>query len=224
MKKSIVLLISLFFISALSVLIIKNLEDTNTFIEEKNHKMNRIQVLASINNLQTEISEIFKSNKKNIDDIVIELNSEYIPLNVKDILISFTITEYNKVDINLLSSKDSEKYKEINSLFIDYEISDFDTFRYIFKTMVDEYKSTKTSSVEFIKNHKQIDDIIITFIKETYSDKILDVKDKLGFVKKEKDEKLYELFVKVNYLADFAKAYYILNEKGEVKYFESSFK
>ncbi len=224
MKKSIVLLISLFFISALSILIIKNLEDTSTFIEEKNHKINRVQLLTSINNIQTEISKIFNNNKKRIDDIIVKLNSEYIPINVKNILISFTITKYNKVDINLLSNKDNKKYQEINSLFNDYKISDFDTFRYVFKTIKDEYKNTRTSGVEFIKNHKQIDDIIKIFIKETYNDEILNIKDKLGFIKKEKDEKLYELFVKVNYLTDFAKAYYILNEKGEVKYFESSFK
>ena len=60
MKKSIVLLISLFFISALSILIIKSLEDTNSFIKEKNHKMNRIQVLTSIKNTQIEISRYLK--------------------------------------------------------------------------------------------------------------------------------------------------------------------
>ena len=42
---------------------------------------------------------------------------------------------------------------------------------------------------------------------------------------KDKEIKLYELFVKVEYLKEFAKAYYILDkEKGEVKYFEYSFK
>ena len=84
------------------------------------------------------------------------------------------------------------------------------------------HKSINSSSESFIKDTKQINDIINLVIKETYTDKILKIKDKLGFLKR--DEKLYELFVKVNYLEDFAKAYYILNEKGEVKYFESSFK
>ena len=224
MKKSIVLLISLFFISALSVLIIKNLEDTNSFLEEKNHKIKRIQLLTTLKNIQVEISDIFKNNKDEIDDVITELNSEYIPLTIEDVLISFTITEYNKVDINLLSSKDNEKYEEINTLFSDYDISDFDRFRYIFKTMQDEYQSTKEVNEFFVKSNKQIDDIINIFINETYSKKILNIKDKLGFFKEDENEKLYELFVKVNYLDDFAKAYYIINEKGIVKYFESSFK
>lgn len=222
MKKSIVLLISLFFISALSILIIKSLEDTNLFLKEKNHKINRIQVLTSIKNIQMEISKIFKNNSEDIDDIIAELNSEYIPINVKDTLISFTITKYDKIDINLLSNKDSEKYKEVINLFSDYGINDFDSFRYVFKTFEDKYKNK--DSISFINNNKQINDIIKIFINETYNDKILTIKDKFGFLEKENDEKLYELFVKVNYLDDFAKAYYILNEKGVIKYFESSFK
>lgn len=222
MKKSIVLLISLFFISALSILIIKSLEDTNLFLKEKNHKINRIQVLTSIKNIQMEISKIFKNNSEDIDDIIAELNSEYIPINVKDTLISFTIVSYDKVNINLLSNKDSEKYKEINSLFTDYNISDFDTFRYVYKTFENEYKNSE--SISFVNNNKQINDIIKKVIKETYNDKVLTIKNKLGFLEKENDEKLYELFVKVNYLDNFAKAYYILNEKGVIKYFESSFK
>ena len=50
--------------------------------------------------------------------------------------------------------------------------------------------------------------------------------DKKGInVKRESDEKLfYELFVKVEYLKQFAKAYYILNKNGGVEYFELSFK
>ena len=224
MKKSIVLLISLFFISALSILIIKNLEDTNLFLEEKNHKMSRIQVITSLKNIQTEISKIFKNNKDNIDDIITELNSEYIPINIKDVLISFTITQYDKVNINLLSNKDSKDYEELEKLFIEYQISSFDTFRYIYKTMENEYKNTNLENKSFVKNNKQIDDIIDLVKKETYNNEILNIKNGLGFIEKNENEKLYELFVKVNYLNDFAKAYFILNEEGVVKYFESSFK
>ena len=222
MKKSIVLLISLFFISALSVLILKNLEDTNSFIKEKNHKINKIQILTSVKNLQVEISRLFTENKEDIDTIVDDLDSSYIPLNINNISISFSIKEYEKVNINLLTNTNSKMYEEINTLFSDYEIGNFDTFRYIYKTLEKEYKSINSSSESFIKDTKQINDIINLVIKETYTDEILKIKDKLGFLKR--DEKLYELFVKVNYLEDFIKAYYILNEKGEVKYFESSFK
>ena len=224
MKKSIVLLISLFFISALSILIIKNLEDTNLFLEEKNHKINKTQILTSFNNIQIEISKIFKNNKNNITNIIAELNSEYIPIGIKDILISFTITEYDKVNINLLSNKDSKDYAELTTLFSDYEVSNFDGFKYVYKEIENEYKNTKDENEGFVKNNKQIDDIINIIIEKTYNNEILNIKNKLGFIKKNENEKLYELFVKVKYLNDFAKAYYILNEEGVIKYFESSFK
>tara|TARA_B100001063_G_scaffold246908_1_gene288448 strand:- start:8796 stop:9470 length:675 start_codon:yes stop_codon:yes gene_type:complete len=224
MKQSIVLLISLFFISSLSILIIKNLEDTNFFLEEKNFKLNRAQIITSLNNIQIEISEILKNNKDYVDDIIPELNFEYIPIKIKNILISFTVTKYDKVNINLLSSKNSMDYEEVTNLFSDYQISDFDTFRYVYKTIEDEYKNNNIKSKTFVKNNKQIDAIMDIFQKQTYNNEILNIKDKLGFIKKNENEKLYELFVKVNYLNDFAKAYYILNEEGVVKYFESSFK
>ena len=63
---------------------------------------------------------------------------------------------------------------------------------------------------------------------------ILKVKDYIGFQPydkkeisqndKEKEIKFYELFVKVDYLKQFSKAYYILNKSGGVVYFEFSFK
>jgi hypothetical protein len=224
MKKSIVLLVSLLFISALSILILKNLEETKIFIEERNHKINKIQILTSIKNTQVEISKILLENNEDIDKIINELNSEYIPFNVKKISILIMLKDYDKVDVNLLSKSDSKKYKEVQSLFLNNDISSFDTFRYIFKSLEQEYKSNTSLSKNIINNSKQIDDIINIFIKETYDNKILNIENNLGFLKKDENEKLYELFVKINYLDDFAKAYYVLNEKGVVKYFESSFK
>lgn len=224
MKKSIVLLISLFFISALSILIFKNLEDTNFFIKEKNDKLKKIQLITSIKNTQVEISKLFLENTKNIDNIVAKLDSQFIPINIKDISVLFMLKEYDRVNINLLSQSDSKKYKEVNELFLDNSISDFDSFKYMFKTLEKEYKITSSENKNFVNNNKQIDDIIIKFMKETYSNKVLNIKNKLGFIDKNENENLYELFIKVNYLDDFAKAYYILNKKGVVKYFESSFK
>lgn len=224
MKKSIVLLISLFFISALSILIFKNLEDTNFFIKEKNDKLKKIQLITSIKNTQVEISKLFLENTKNIDNIVTKLDSQFIPINIKDISVLFMLKEYDRVNINLLSQSDSKKYKEVNELFLDNSISDFDSFKYMFKTLEKEYKITSSENKNFVNNNKQIDDIIIKFMKETYSNKVLNIKNKLGFIDKNENENLYELFIKVNYLDDFAKAYYILNKKGVVKYFESSFK
>jgi hypothetical protein len=224
MKKSIVLLISLFFITALSVLILKNLEDTNTYLSSNNHKINKIQVLTSINNTQQEISKIFIENKKYIDDIVSELNGTYIPINIKDLSLQFSLRDYDRVDLNLLSSKDSKKYKHIEELFGEYDIFDFDTFKYTYTTTESQYKNNNSVNDNFINNNKQIADIIDIYIKETTNNKILEIKERLGFLHNDENTKLYELFIKINYLNDFSKAYYVLDGKGVVKYFESSFK
>ncbi len=45
MKKSIVLLISLFFIAAVSLLIMKNLEDTDLYLSEQNSKFSKTQIM-----------------------------------------------------------------------------------------------------------------------------------------------------------------------------------
>ncbi len=212
MKRSIVLLISLFFILSLSVLIIKNLDDTNSYLKEKNHKINMIQIITSIKNLQSEITRIIQNNKDYINTLLDNENTSYMPIKVNEINILFLIKKYDKVDINTLK-EDEKKYKEIKNLFFRNNISNFETFKDIYKN----------NEIEF-ENNKQVYDIIEKFIKKTYNNKIIDIKSKIGFIKKESDVQLYELFIKIYFSDEFAKAYYILNDKGEVKYFESSFK
>ncbi len=212
MKRSIVLLISLFFILSLSVLIIKNLDDTNSYLKEKNHKINMIQIITSIKNLQSEITRIIQNNKDYINTLLDNENTSYMPIKVNEINILFLIKKYDKVDINTLK-EDEKKYKEIKNLFFRNNISNFETFKDIYKN----------NEIEF-ENNKQVYDIIEKFIKKTYNNKIIDIKNKIGFIKKESDVQLYELFIKIYFSDEFAKAYYILNDKGEVKYFESSFK
>ena len=82
-----------------------------------------------------------------------------------------------------------------------------------------------------INSYKQIDDILQDFMKKTYSNNILKIKNSIGFFdfdqdKAENDEKYdyYELFVKIEFLKEFIKARYILNKSGKVENFELSFK
>lgn len=220
MKKSIVLLISLLFISALSILLLKNLEDTSSFIKEQNDKLNKIQMIVLVNNMQSEISEIFSKNQNSIEEFLSENNQITIPLNIKDSELIFTLKQYSKVDINLLA-KERKNYKSIEELFNNYDIHSFDTFKSIYLNEKDKYKSKNNI---FINNNKQLDDIINKFIKQTYSNKILEIKNELGFIGISSDKSLYELGVKIKHLDTFSKAYYILDKKGKVIYFESSFK
>ena len=141
---------------------------------------------------------------------------------MQDAEITIRLKEYDKYNINLLRSDDKKAYIYIQSFLENNDIYDIETFKYIIKDSKE------------IKTNKQLDELINNFSKQTYKNQILGVKDYLGFmdydkkginVKRESDEKLfYELFVKVKYLKQFTKAYYILNKSGGVEYFELSFK
>ena len=220
MKKSIVLLVSLFFISALSILILKNLEDTNSYIKEENYKFNKIQMIVLINNLQSEISKIFLENTNSLDEYLSKNTEMTFPLKIKDSDLLFIIKKYEKVDINLLSKKETED-KSIINLFNEYNISGYDTLENIYKTEENKYY---TENEVLIKNSKQLNDIIDKVIKETYNNEILKIKSDLGFISTESDQSLYEIYIKIKHFDEFSKAYYILDKKGKVIYFESSFK
>ena len=219
MKKGVVLFISLLFIAAISLLILKNLEDTDSYISEQNSKFTKTQMMMYLNNAKDEISKALSKNQNN--KIKSYLNIDY-PIILQDAEIMIRLQEYDKYNINLLRSDDKKAYIYIQSFLENNDIYDIETFKYIIKDSKE------------IKTNKQLDELINNFSKQTYKNQILGVKDYLGFmdydkkginVKRESDEKLfYELFVKVEYLKQFAKAYYILNKNGGVEYFELSFK
>ena len=219
MKKSIVLLISLFFIAAVSLLIIQNLEDTNSYVNEQNSKFAKTQIIFFLNNAKDEISKVLSQNQGN--EISSYLDIPY-PIEVKDAKIIVKLQEYDKYNINLLKSKNEKDYIPIQKFFEKNGIYYIETFKYLMKENPD------------IKNYKQLNKFLDDATKENSDKKLLELKDYLGFIKfdkefEKKDEKdkeilFYELFVNVNYLKQFVKAYYILNKNGGVEYFELSFK
>ena len=226
MKKGVVLFISLLFIAVISLLILKNLEDTDSYISEQNAKFSKTQILFYISNTKDEIKNILEQNLDR------EILKEYIgmefPLFIQDAKITLKLEEYDKYNINLLKEKDEEKYKYLKDFLIRNDIYDIELLKKIYEEYTFELKDKNQM------NSKQLDFILEKFEKESYKTDILKVKDYIGFQDydkkeitqndKEKDIKFYELFVKVEYLRQFAKAYYILDKSGGVKYFEYSFK
>ena len=231
MKKSIVLLISLFFISAISVLILKNLEDTDSYISKQNSKFAKTQMLLLIDNVKEEVSRVVSATSGSDlkDDFLADYYGIPFPLKIKDIDVSFILTPYQKENINLLKNKEPEKYQDLSELFIDNGVYDFDYFIETYREITEKYLNNIDNKE--IKSYKQIDSIFDEFIKRTYSDSILVLKDKIGFfdydqvkAKEEKKYDYYELMVRVNFLKEFIKARYILNKEGKVENFEFSFK
>ena len=220
MKKSIVLLISLFFIAAVSLLILKNLEDTDSYINEQNSKFTKTQIIFLINNAKDEVSKILA---KGIDkEILKDYTNKDFPILFQDAKVIMRLEEYDKYNINLLNEKDEKKYEYFKDFLIRNDIFDIEILKGVL------------SEKDKVKNSKQLDELLEKFEKESYSSNIFKVKDYIGFmnydkkeiIQNEKDKEIlfYELFVKVDYLKQFAKAYYILNKNGGVEYFEFSFK
>lgn len=211
MKKGVVLLVTLLFITAISVLILKNLDDSNKFLENQNYIINNSQVLISIKNLQVEVAKLISKNKDNIDK-ALEDDFFKVPLNlnIENLNIDFTLKKYDKININDMNDKDSTT---VEKLFLKNDIFDYDSFKQVYK------KKLQGSNLK-VTTTKQVDDIIKTFNKETQNQKIIQIKDKLGFLT---NKNLYELNLHISYFSSKAKAYYILNNEGEVKYFDISF-
>ena len=232
MKKSIVLLISLFFIAAVSLLIMKNLEDTDLYLSKQNSKFSKTQIMFLLDNTREEIKGILASIVKDVDeDKQREVLKDYVgvnfPILMEDARIIMRLEEYDKYNINLLKESknkktDEEKYKYFKDFLARENIYDFERLQDIY---------TENNKVE---NSKQLDFILEKFQKESYNTDISKIRDYIGFQEydkkeitqndKEKEIKFYELFVEVEYLKQLVKAYYILDKSGGVKYFEFSFK
>jgi len=214
MKKGVVLFITIAFVTIISIFILKNLDNTDKYLENQNFIVSNTQLLISIQNTQEQVSKILVNNRNTVDKFLEDtLLDSSIPLkiNIEDLKIDSTFNRYEKVDINTLSKDDKS---EINKLFMDNNIFNF----YLF---LDIYTEILQRSNKNITNRSQLYDIINTFTIRDESSEIEKIINDLGFID---GEDLYELNVNAEYLNAKAKAYYILNKSGEVEYFDISFK
>lgn len=207
MKKSVVLFISLLFIATLSVLIIENLNDTNKFLSKSHDKFNKVQAISLMENLQKEISKKITENKENIKEIIDEGLTSNAVLPIKDFNMIFSLTNYDKLNVNDLINTDKNISKNTSDILYSYEIYNVDYLKSLLKE-------------NNIESMKQLDFIIEQYAKQNDDEKIYEVKNLLGFLQ---NQNLYEL--KVNFddnAGTKMNSYYVLDDKGEVKYFEYS--
>lgn len=221
MKKGAILLMTLFFIVSISILILKNLSDTNSYLIEQNSKFTKTEILYYTNNLKDEVLKVLK-NIEQREDLSKYLGVTF-PFNIKDANISIRLEEYDKYDINLLKSKDEKNYFYLSEFLKQNGIYNI----YTIQEILNEQNS--------IKNRKQLNYIFKKFNQESYSNDIRKVESYIGFIKydkkdfslakEDKDILFYELFIKINYLQQNIDAYYILKKEPlGVEYFEYSFR
>ncbi len=213
MKKGVVLLITLFFITAISVIVLKNLDDTDKFLEKQNYILNNTQVLISVKNIKNEVAKLLNENKDDIDDALKD-GAITLPINIQDLSITSILEKYVKIDINEMKNKDS---KVVEDFFISNDIFDYALFKSIYNEKIEELIEDNKK----VNNSKQLDDIINTFIMKSQKKDILNIKNSLGFLN---PDNLYELNIEINFNNAKAQAYYILKNDGKVQYFDISFK
>ncbi|MGJ0330217.1 hypothetical protein NG755_10950 [Aliarcobacter cryaerophilus] len=220
MKKGVVLLVTLFFIMAITILILANLSDTKNYLDKKSLKFTKIQMLYYVNNIKNEILKEIKNISGDNLNRYYNMNFFY---DIENIKINIKLQEYNKYNINLFRSKDEKDYFYLSEFLKSYEIYDI----YAFKSILNEFDS--------IKSNKQLNEVFRKLEQEIYpSNSLSEVKNYIGFINFDKKtffsappdkDLLVELFIEVEYEDNIMNAYYILKKNTQgVEYFEYSFK
>ena len=107
-----ILLITLFFISALSVLILKNLDDSEQFIKATALDNTLIQLKITSRNIEDQVRKLIKKYNNNIDDVV-KITQNGIPMNLKGIDMLIKLEYYNDIDCNINDINKSTSFSEI---------------------------------------------------------------------------------------------------------------
>ena len=196
-KKAIVLLITLFFISAISVLILQNLKDSEGFFKVVNTNMSLTQTQVTIKNVNDEIMGFFSKNN-NKDEVIKQL-PVVLPLSLHDdVNVQINIEEYFV-----------EEYIYVDDLNLSTMTDDFiDSvdYRAVFLEILG--KNKKLLNGERFSSKQQINKIIDEYIAQTRSDRILEIKDIFDYGKYDNNESTY---LKCSYELDISSVKSIVN-------------
>lgn len=210
MKKGVVLFVTLLFIASVSVLIVANMKDTQSYIGTNNSKFNITQSYYLINNLQESVSKKLSSieNKNNIDAYIANNFTENISFDLKNINFKLDFSKYDKPNINDLISNNQDKRLEIEEKLILYEVFNF-SFLYEY---LDKNKVISSNGLK---------DLVLEYEKNTREKIVPEFDNTVGFLDNSEDN-LYKLDIEVFNIDEKILAYYILDNKGEIAHYETS--
>jgi DNA polymerase III delta prime subunit len=186
-KRGVVLLITILFIAAMSVLVLQNLDDSEEFIKNIDIPTSLKQTQISIENINEELSSLLNKNKDNIDDILDQI-PELIPVQFEDSFISIEISRYLTDDLYNLN--DVNLSQNLNE---DFNLHVNDT--YSFFNILNEKK--KLLMKNEITSNRQIDEVINEYISLSDDNKILTIKDKFTYLSF--DQNASQIYVSCRY-------------------------
>ena len=190
-KKGVVLLITLFFITAISVLILKNLKDNEELIDVVAINSTLTQINITIENVNSEIMKFFKKqHSDNNIDMLLDNIPEILPLRYGNVDLKIFLKEetfdgvYNLNDENL-----SQNIDELFNQNVDYKYDFLELF-------LPKYRK------EFGKftNQKQVNFFIEQYKKETKDEVIDNIKDNFTFIDYENNESVR--YISCRYIVD----------------------
>lgn len=165
-KKGIVLLITLFFITAISVVILKNLEDSQKFIPEVSFDNSLTQLNITNKNVQDEVIKLLNDYKaeEEVIDGILEATSLGIPFDYGDIRLTISLNEYNIKSCNINNIKSTKSLNEKCENIVENILYQYDFVRIL-------------KSYQPISNQNQLEYFLDKYIQETRDDKIKFSKD-----------------------------------------------
>ncbi len=191
-KKGVVLLITLFFITAISVLILKNLDDSEKFIDEVSQDVSLTQINITNKNVQDEVIKLVNKYHDNIDELL-EISSLGIPFDYGDIKLFIKIEDYEFKDCNLNDVSNTEQLYSKCSTFTTENI----LYSYEFIEQLKKYKPK-----DGFKNQKQIEFFLDKYKLSTKDEKIDEVRENLEFLKMPDSETTSIRYLKCSFNID----------------------
>jgi uncharacterized protein YxeA len=213
MKKGVILLITIFFITTLSVLIMKHLKDSEEFIEEVSLEQSLTQIRVTSENIKEEIKKVVDEHSDNIDEIV-EITSSGIPFDYGNVNAFITLDYFDSEDalcnINDINFSNVTEECEDVVRHISYE--------YDFIELRNKYSK--------INNQDRLDYFVKKYQQRTRDDRLDKVLDQLTYISSsnnEEDSKKLKCSYTISVNNNMANGYFIFKSNSKLSEDEALF-
>lgn len=172
-KKAVILLITLFFISVISLVILKNLDDSEKFFNEVTFDTVSNQVMISDKNIKDELLGLIKRyNDDDEIDKILEITSSGVPLEYGDINLTLSMSDYTFQDCYLNDITTPEKLIDNCDEYTSNNI----LYLYDFVELLKSFGNN-------INTKEKLDYFLTKYKQNTKDDKIDLVKDRFEVIK-----------------------------------------